>query len=924
MTHHFDLPDLPPGAPPPPPTTPTGTVNDVAGPTERTLSVAAMGAPVRITYGEVRLPGQIFFAHFAGAYAYIGYEFGLGEIEGFQTIYLDGVAVLTGGAHEDSRTPSGYQASNITQYHGTATQAVPLSSIIPMGGYADNLRIDYDGTTYGVAYLVLRLAAWESDVIPNVEAVLRGRHVWDPRLDSGAGDSAWTQNPALILNDLQSNTLYGQGLSTDMAALEDVADDNDEIVPTTSDPRHTLNLVLDRPRPASEWADVIAGDYASCFIVPDGDGVKLVSDRPASSSRSFTAADVIQQGGKSSLRSAVEGLSRAPTVVQVMYTDTATEPWSEGRAEALATGVATNAVPRRIQKLRLPGIHNHEEAYRAAVVRLNKQILTRETVQFIARDKAIEQQVGDVVTLTHWRGYSAVPFRVRTAEIVGPGRWRIGMRLYDASVYSDAVQAGPSQNAGSAEDPFDPPAVASVTAVEEIVRDADGRAVSSLLVTFAAVDWPFVREYAIEAVGAGQVHEWTTGHANDEAEVATRRIIARATHQQPDGDPWAVRLYTVSSAGGVRSTAAGTTLTVLGSYRRPPDVSGLTAVFEAGVLTLEWDPVLDIEDEGRIGYQVRFAATDAGWSTAVKAHRGWPTETRFQMREFPADDDDTYYFYVKAKDGVGKRSENAARLGVEIDPALTENRRTMVISLWAEDFTLDGMFADYVCGEGEFLVTTVGAATHLEEWQDRIGTSGAWSNAADEWYKHHVSYFSQVTHLGISDYADFDAGSDRMAEVSVQVDSTYLPSTSSGTVSKFIQVTSDTYGAGAGSFSNAFVQGMRSARCSIGIWDGQVDWGSLTDDIVLMRMPAKMKMRELESIQGATLTGLDETDLASDYSITFDPPYLAAPRFQFHAGSTDESVVVTLKSLSATTAVLRKFAGPATFSWDLSWNTIGQ
>lgn len=110
--------------------------------------------------------------------------------------------------------------------------------------------------------------------IPNLTATIKGRKIYDPRLDStqtgGSGshrsddDStwAWSNNPALCLLDYLTNDKYGKGLSydqIDIASFMDSADDCDEDEETIN---HGSSVVVNN---ASTTSDRIILDSESIF-----------------------------------------------------------------------------------------------------------------------------------------------------------------------------------------------------------------------------------------------------------------------------------------------------------------------------------------------------------------------------------------------------------------------------------------------------------------------------------------------------------------------------------------------------------------------------------------------------------------------------------------------------------------------------------
>ena len=63
-----------------------------------------------------------------------------------------------------------------------------------------------------IAYLYIQ-CVFDSEAFgggqPNVSCVVKGKKVYDPRLNSGSGGTAWSDNPALIVRDFLTDTTYG-------------------------------------------------------------------------------------------------------------------------------------------------------------------------------------------------------------------------------------------------------------------------------------------------------------------------------------------------------------------------------------------------------------------------------------------------------------------------------------------------------------------------------------------------------------------------------------------------------------------------------------------------------------------------------------------------------------------------------------------
>lgn len=205
--YHSDL--FAPGGPfyyDPTPTTPTqsGGANSQASgnnnaPMESTVSPANGRIPV--LYGRRKIPGLFVYMNVIGSDLHVLYIFCEGEIEGFETILVNGKAIT-----EFDNTHLKYE-----RYMGTDTQSV-------CG--LEQHDSDWKDPLRNIAYIWLRIIPGEGSEItdlPKVEAIVKGKKVYDPRAaveSSGffTGASAapvYSANPALCLADALTNTRYG-------------------------------------------------------------------------------------------------------------------------------------------------------------------------------------------------------------------------------------------------------------------------------------------------------------------------------------------------------------------------------------------------------------------------------------------------------------------------------------------------------------------------------------------------------------------------------------------------------------------------------------------------------------------------------------------------------------------------------------------
>ena len=161
----------------------------------------------------------------------------------------------------------------------------------------------------------------------------------------------YSDNPALQLANLETNTVYGASGVVDWVSIKAAADACDALV--GGEKRRIGNLVVDDPKDISDWREALRV-YAGCFLTRDGAKLKLIPDRPGSSVYSFNETTQQIRVGKVQKRSRRD----VPTVCMVRWTDTSQYPWRDGTAFVYAPGVIAGTTAYRIRELALPGVQS--------------------------------------------------------------------------------------------------------------------------------------------------------------------------------------------------------------------------------------------------------------------------------------------------------------------------------------------------------------------------------------------------------------------------------------------------------------------------------------------------------------------------------------------------------------------------------------
>jgi len=424
---------------------PAEVLNGAAsGAAQRQLALAAERSIVPLTYGEDRVAGLVRNVLPAGA----GSKTLL-----IQVIWGWGCDTIADLLLNDQALPAG---STVTHYTGAQLSA-DSTLVVAMAAQG----IAYASPLTGFAYSVVAIPIKAFSGQLNFTARIRGRRVYDPRQDSTAGGSGsqrlaqpstwtWSACPALALADWTASTAYGAGLAVDWATVATLANANDALV--GGEKRRLIGLTLTEPSDVRTVGEVLRA-YAGAWALPGANGVRFVPDADGAAVASYSHAD----GNIMALAPLeLRDTSSAPTVVEVIYTDTSVTPWRDGSAMAMLPGAGTTK-PWRLSQVRLPGIQRYSQAMREATERLNKLTLLDMSTTVEVADIGIRHEKADLITLTHPVGLTAKPFRVQDVAMPRPGTWRLSVQEHDPAVYSDTVQTAPSIPNTSLNNPAGPP-----------------------------------------------------------------------------------------------------------------------------------------------------------------------------------------------------------------------------------------------------------------------------------------------------------------------------------------------------------------------------------------------------------------------------------------------------------------------------------
>jgi hypothetical protein len=458
---------------------------------------------VPVIYGERRVGGTIVFVETSGSnntYLYMCLILAEGEVDNIGDIYIDDVLLEVGSVH--------YSHVLIDKKVGTDAQtASTVLTAAPSWGATDTLN--------GIAYLGIRLT-YNQDVftsIPTINAVVRGRKVYDPRTTN----TAYSNNPALCLRDYLTNDRYGKGLpapAIDDTAFSQAANDCDVVVDSydggPSVKAFSCNAVLQTS--ASLFANVKIILSGMQGLMPYQNGqYRIFVEKDKASTFDFTIDNVI--GGIS-----ITGVSKSSkynkVVAKFINPDANWQPdsviWPEADSTESITYLSEdNGVELSVEQ-NLTTVTSYYQARNIAKTAVLASRLAGISVSLIATSEALNCAVGDVVTVTHpTPGWQDKKFRVSRLSLNYNGTVSVALAEHVAAVYpwvSDKEQPASAQS--TLPNPFQVSAPTDLGIVAANNLTPDGATQSGLLITWTPPVNSFVTQYEVQYIRGASNFDW--------------------------------------------------------------------------------------------------------------------------------------------------------------------------------------------------------------------------------------------------------------------------------------------------------------------------------------------------------------------------------------------------------------------------------
>ena len=362
----------------------------------------------QVVYGQTKTGGVVVFDDASGAnnknlsriIAYAGHE-----INSFEKIYMGRYELTLSGDNVTSAQEIDENGNAVGSSTNKFNSYIKVRQVT--GGHTDSLNGSFSSFSsewtsahklLGIAHLAIVFTyaddVWEEG-LPEVTALIKGKKVYDPRTTT----TAWSDNPALIVRDFLTNSVYGLAEATtniDDTLVSTAANVCEETV--TDGDRYTCNGAWTTSQAP---VDVIAQLMTSCagYLWYAQGKWRMKAGKYVAPTVTLTEDDLrspISVATRHSRRdnfNAVRGTFRGPST-NYQFTDYPTV--------TAAAFVTTDGGLESTMDLALPFTDTPNEAQRLANIALEKN-RSQITITGSFGLNAFSLQVGDNVNITNTR-----------------------------------------------------------------------------------------------------------------------------------------------------------------------------------------------------------------------------------------------------------------------------------------------------------------------------------------------------------------------------------------------------------------------------------------------------------------------------------------------------------------------------------------
>jgi hypothetical protein len=602
--------------------------------------------PIPVVYGKRQVGLTRVFVESSGAdnqYLYVAgvlCEGGGAGITAIDEVYVDDKLVTFDGALSDG-TIRGVSSGDTNFYKG-GESLISIQGFFGLDNQSASSLLDEttnwtsDHKLSGLAYVALRFK-WNQDAfngLPEVRITVRGKKIYDPRLDSTKGGSgshrqdtastwAYSANSSLVLLDYLRNSRYGKGLpndafETNYDSFKTSANTCDTQVTPYSGATSDINLfetnaVIDSEKKVLENVRELLVPMRAIFNYTQGK-YKVIIEGTGSSQLLLTKDNVVsevklQGENKSEKYNRVIGTFTNPekdyqsdTVSYPPFDDSALDP-ADQHATMLSDDNNT-LLERSFDMLQVTSPYQAEEICENILKRSRNNLKAEVTVT----SEALNLSIGDIVTATYdTAGFSAKPFRVMSLAINSDSTVTLGLEEHQDNFYTwEEKGEAPTIADTVLPNPFSVSAPSSVTLGDQLIQYSDGVVITALDVTIGASPDNFVDYYQVEY----KLSTDSTYQVSGQVKGLNHRIL-----NVIDGLIYNVRVKAFNTLG-VQSSYTSATRTIVGGIAPPSDVTDFSCNIIGGDAHLSWQQITDLD---LAHYQIRYSTQTSGasWANSV-------------------------------------------------------------------------------------------------------------------------------------------------------------------------------------------------------------------------------------------------------------------------------------------------------------------
>ena len=665
-------------------------------------------AHVPVVYGTRKVGGNVVFLETSGTdnqFLFMAIVLSEGEIDDITQIFInDNLVTFSGDIADNTQITVASSDSNffdtensaslitVEPHFGSDSQSAS-SLLSTLSSWTSNHKLS------GHAYLAIRFT-WNADKfgsLPVVNAVVKGRKVYNPNLDStvtgGSGShrkdtsSTWeySDNPVYQLLDYLRNDRFGMGIAdsyfdsnfADWQTAGDVCDTN--ITPYSGASQIDLldsHTVVDTSKKSIEIVrDFVKGCRA--FLNFSGGKYNILVESSGSASITLTEDNIL---GGITVSSKNKNSRYNRVIVNFVnpsknyQSDTAQFPPVDETGLASAdqhTTMKTADGGILLEgRFDFPMLNSPYQAQEMAEIILRRSRSSLD-VTLKADATALELSIGDIVNITHATpSFSAKPFRVQGMSLNADETIGLQLSEHQDSYYTFGTQ----QEVATIPDttlpnPFSVSAPASITLSDELIEYSEGIVITRLNIVIGASPDKFVQYYVVEAKKSTETNFKIIGQGT-ELNYELLNVVDDITYE--------VRCRAISSLG-VSSSTITSSRKIIGATEPPEDVKNFSVnMLGTSQMQLNWDANTDLDISF---YEIRYqnVTSNAQWNKSVN----WLQVPRTSGTSITTNTR-SGAFCIKAVDKLGNESNNETIIFSNI-AEITENFKD--IQTLTEDIT---------------------------------------------------------------------------------------------------------------------------------------------------------------------------------------------------------------------------------------------